>query len=219
VTDLVFVGTGGQARELHAIVEALDGLWTPIGFLDDAPGLAGARVHGLPVLGDVGWLETHPTVAVAVGVGATSSRRRVVERIRSFGEREFPALVHPAASVGRRTELGEGVFVCPGAVLTTDITVGDHVLLNSGCTIGHDAVIEDFVTVAPGAHVSGAVRIGEGADIGTGASIIQGVAVGRWSVVGAGAAVTTDIPPNTTAVGVPARVIGEREPGRGSGAR
>lgn len=213
MTEIVLVGTGGQARELHAVIEDLGDSTTPLGFLDDSLDSVGTEVHGLPVLGGIDWLETHPETAVVVGVGATSSRRRVVERILSFGPRRFPTLVHPSASVGPRVELGEGVFVCAGAVLTTDITVGDHVLLNFGCTIGHDAFLEDFVTVAPGAHISGNVRVGEGSDIGTGATIIQGVSIGAWSVVGAGAVVVRDLAPNVTAVGVPAKPIREREPG------
>lgn len=211
--DVVVVGTGGQARELRAILEAVGGPWNVVGFVDDVLGATETQVHGLPVLGTVGWLAAHPTMAVAVGIGATPTRKRVVERIRSFGAREFPTLVHPTASVGPRVELGEGVYVCPGAILTTDIRVGHHVLVNFGCTIGHDVVIEDFATVAPGANVSGTVTVEEGSDVGTGASIIQGLTIGSWSVVGAGAAVVHDVLPNTTVVGVPALQIKERPAG------
>jgi sugar O-acyltransferase (sialic acid O-acetyltransferase NeuD family) len=213
VTDLVFVGTGGQARELHAITEALGGAWTPIGFLDDDPSAANLVVHGLPVLGGIDWLEARPGTAVAVGIGSPATRRKIVERIRALGPRGFPTLVHPTASIGPRVALGEGVVVCPGVVVTTDVAVGDHVLLNFGCTVGHDVVVGEFAAVAPGAHISGRVRLGEGSDVGTGASIIQGLSIGEWSVVGAGAAVVDDVAPNTTVGGVPARVTRTREPG------
>lgn len=213
MTDLVFAGTGGQARELHAIAEALGAAWNPIGFLDDEPGAAISDVHGLPVLGGVDWLDKSSVPAVAVGIGSPATRRKVVERIRTFGPRRFPTLVHPAASVGPRVTLGEGVFICPGVVVTTDVMIGDHVLLNFGCTVGHDAVIEDFATVAPGAHISGRVHVGEGSDVGTGASIIQGLSIGEWSVIGAGAVVVSDVPPNTTVIGVPAHVVKSRRSG------
>ena len=213
MTDLVFVGTGGQARELHALNEALGGDWEAVGFVDDDPEKQDTQVHGLPVVGQVDWLASHHHVAVAVGAGVTPARRHLVERIRSFGPRQFPTMVHPASSVGSPIELGSGVFVCPGAVLSTDIRVADHVLLNLGCTVGHDVVIENFVTVGPGAHVSGSVHIGEGADIGTGASIIQGVDIGEWSIIGAGAVIIDHVPPNSTVVGVPGNVIKQRHPG------
>ena len=214
--QIVIVGTGGQAREIHALLEALADQGEPfelVGFLDDDVVTAGEAVHGVPVLGGLDWLSGKTGIGVSVGVGATATRRRVVERIETLGNHMFPALVHPSASVGTRVDLGDGTIVGAGAILTTDIQVGRHVLLNFGCTVGHDVAIEDFATVAPGAHVSGAVRIEEGADIGTGASIIQGLTIGAWSVVGAGAAVVRDVPAHTTVVGVPASVIETRDSG------
>lgn len=51
------------------------------------------------------------------------------------------------------------------------------------------------------------VVIGRNCWIGNGAIIMRGVTIGENSVVGAGSIVTTDVPPNTLAAGVPARVI------------
>jgi sugar O-acyltransferase (sialic acid O-acetyltransferase NeuD family) len=214
VIDLVIVGTRGQARETHAILESLVDAgepWNVLGFVDDAPD--SGEVHALPVVGSIDWLAARPDVAVAIGIGSTGVRAQVVERITGYGPRLFPTLIHPDASVGRRVDVGEGTVVCAGTIITTDIQIGAHVLLNFGCTVGHDAVIGDMVTVGPGAHVSGAVHIGRGTYIGTGASIIQSVAIGERAVVGAGAAVIRDVPDDRTAVGVPARVLDPRDDG------
>jgi acetyltransferase-like isoleucine patch superfamily enzyme len=51
------------------------------------------------------------------------------------------------------------------------------------------------------------VTIKDGAHIGIGAIIMPGVTIGEGAVIGAGAVVTSDIPPYSVAVGVPARVI------------
>jgi sugar O-acyltransferase (sialic acid O-acetyltransferase NeuD family) len=214
--DLVIFGTGGFAREVHQVVEDLnqqEALWNVLGFLDDDPAKAGALVHDLPVLGTRDWLISKQ-VAVASGIGATSARRRVVEEIlHASPSVEFPALVHPLAWMGNRIQIGQGVVVCAGNLLTTDLRIGDHVILNLDCTVGHDSDLGDFVTVAPSVNISGAVRVGEGCDLGTGSTIIQGVNLGEWSVVGAGAVVVKDVPPNSTVVGVPAKVIKQRPPG------
>ncbi len=52
----------------------------------------------------------------------------------------------------------------------------------------------------------GKVIIKDGAHIGVGAIILPGVTIGKGAIIGAGAVVTSDIPDNSIAVGVPARV-------------
>jgi len=47
--------------------------------------------------------------------------------------------------------------------------------------------------------------------LGTGVKVLDGVTIGQGSVIGAGAVVTKDIPPYSIAVGVPARVIAQRD--------
>ena len=51
------------------------------------------------------------------------------------------------------------------------------------------------------------VKIGMGAWIAPGSIIIQGVEIGEKSVIGTGSVVTKSIPPNSLAVGVPAKVV------------
>jgi acetyltransferase-like isoleucine patch superfamily enzyme len=47
--------------------------------------------------------------------------------------------------------------------------------------------------------------------LGTGVRVMDGVTIGKGCVIGAGAVVTKDIPPYSVAVGVPARVISQRQ--------
>ena len=57
------------------------------------------------------------------------------------------------------------------------------------------------------------MTVGEGAFVGTGATVLEKICIGAWSVVGAGAVITRDVPPNSTVVGVPGRVIKTRGDG------
>lgn len=170
-------------------------------------------MHELPVLGATDWLRAHDQVSVALGVGATPTRRRLAKVVASKAPGRFPTLVHPGAWIGNRVVLGEGSIVCAGCLVTTDIRIGSFVIVNLDCTVSHDTVIEDFATIAPGVNISGNVHIGEGCDLGTGATLIQGITVGAWSILGAGAVVVRDLPANVTAVGIPAQVIKERPEG------
>jgi acetyltransferase-like isoleucine patch superfamily enzyme len=82
--------------------------------------------------------------------------------------------------IGKSTQIG------PGTIITTT---------------GHDYRATDLaLNNAP-------IDIGERVWIGANCSIVPGVSIGDKAVIGAGAVVTSDIPRNCVAVGVPARII------------
>ena len=214
---IVVIGAGGFAREVLDIFMAQNAIspqYEILGFIDENPDHWDMMLNGYPVLGGFDWFDTQgkSELQVICGVGIPAVRRKLVQKATALGL-HFCNIVHPTAVLTPFVELGEGVVVTAECIFTNQIKVGNYVHVNLDCTIGHDCIIEDFCTLAPGVHVSGNVHIKTGCDIGTGAVIIQGITIGEWSVVGAGAVVTKDIPANTTSVGVPAKVIKEREPG------
>jgi sugar O-acyltransferase (sialic acid O-acetyltransferase NeuD family) len=218
MTDLIIVGTGGHAREVLDVIEAINGTgdrYRVIGFLDDDPTRHGQSLRGHPVLGGLDWLAGRSAVQVTIGVGSSRARGQIRQRLGAWAPRS-PALVHPRASLTPHVQLSDGCIIAAGTVVTSSVRLGAHVHLNVGVTLSHDCVIGDSATLAPGAHVAGNVTLGEGCEVGMGAVIIQGRALGAWSVIGAGSVVTKDVPANTTAVGIPARVIRHREPDPGS---
>ena len=216
--NLVIFGSGGFAREVHQIVEDIN-ISTPtfnfLGFLDDDISSHSKKIHDSKVLGGVEWLNEHKDleIFVAVGVGNTAAKRKIVKKIIENTNSKFATLIHPRAWVGNRVKIEQGAIICAGTLITTDIIIGQHVIVNIGTTLGHDVKISDFVTIAPTANISGNVSIGEGADIGTGSTIIQNKAVGDWSIVGAGAVVVRDVEVKTTVVGAPAKMIKSRQVG------
>jgi acetyltransferase-like isoleucine patch superfamily enzyme len=107
-----------------------------------------------------------------------------------------------------------------------EIRVGRRVFINQCCTIYDTGGVDigDLVLIGPNVNIITAghplepterrdyieakpIVIAENVWIATGATILGGVTVGKNSVVGAGAVVTKDVPPNTFAAGVPAKVI------------
>jgi len=212
--DLVIFGTGGLGREFHELIQDMvqDGAkFNLLGFLDGNPAQHGQQVHDLPVLGDTSWLEDRPGVEVVLGVGNTAVKHKIRQQVQKTGH-HFAQLIHPSVVVGRRVQLGEGVTICAGSLVTTDIVLEDLVTLNLDVTVGHDSILRTYVNVAPSCNISGNVIVGKGCDLGTNSTIIQGLTLGHWSILGAGAVMVKDLPANITAVGAPAKVIKEREP-------
>ena len=109
---------------------------------------------------------------------------------------------------GVNIRVGRKVFINQRCQLNDigGIEIGDDVMLGPGVnliTSGHPvdpAARFDGITAAP-------IHLENNVWIGAGATILQGVTVGENSVIAAGAVVTHDIPPNTLAAGVPAKLI------------
>lgn len=113
--------------------------------------------------------------------------------------------------------VGEGSSIWFGAVLRGDvnsITVGARTSIQENAVLHCDAdapcIVGDDVTIGHQATVHGCT-VGNGAVIGIGARILSHATVGVGAVIGAGAVVKegAEIPPNTIAVGIPARPIRE----------
>lgn len=101
--------------------------------------------------------------------------------------------IHPAATIGRR------VFI-------------DHAI---GVVIGATAIVEDDVLIYQGVTLGG-VSLNKGKRhptvksnvvIGSGAKVLGNITIGQNSKIGANSVVVCDVPDNSTAVGVPARII------------
>ena len=103
-----------------------------------------------------------------------------------------------------------------GCQLQLGVQLGKNVELGNGglgIVIHRHAILCDNVGVGPGVTIGGtnkqygAATIGENTFIGTGARILGPVKIGKDCFIGANAVVTKDIPDNSLAVGVPAKII------------
>lgn len=215
--DLVVVGAGGHGRELADLIDAATMDGAPhrlLGFLDDDPRRHGTLVADRPVLGGHAWLlaPARGSVRYVLGVGAPAAKFRLAA-VLDGARRRAPAVIHPRATVGARVVLGPGAVVGAHALVTCDASLGAHAHLNVHASVSHDCAVGAYAHLAPGSRLAGSVRLGEGCDLGMGALVLPGVEIGAWSVIGAGAVVTASLPPDCTAVGVPARVTKTRAAG------
>jgi sugar O-acyltransferase (sialic acid O-acetyltransferase NeuD family) len=212
-TDLVILGAGGTAREVLSWLDDFNDAavhYRCLGVLDDDADLHGTRIEGAHVVGSIGDVGNWPTAQFVDALGGPRSFRRRPGAIERTGipDGRFTSLVHPAAYVSRRSVMGRGCLIFPHATIGAHVSLGRHVVVLPGAVINHDTRIGDFTIVTSGANISGGVTIGATCYIGTGSAVREGISIGDHALIGMGAVVRGDVPPESVAVGQPARVIG-----------
>jgi len=215
VKDVIIVGAAGTGREVAEAIEDINSLgrkWNLLGFLDDDSQKHGREYNGYPVLGSISTAADYPACHFVLVLGNYHDLRltkRVFDRL-SLDVSRFATIIHPTVRVSRYTEVGPGTVVLQNCVITSNTRIGSHVLVLFGAHIGHDCIVDDYVVIAPNAVLAGGVCVREGCYIGANATILQKVKVGPWSCVGMGAAAFSDVGPNSTVAGNPARLLKHR---------
>ena len=111
----------------------------------------------------------------------------------------------------QRTVRKTGIEIHPGATIGKGLFI-DH---GNGVIIGETAIVGDNVTLYQGVTLGGTGKetgkrhptIGDNVMISAGAKILGSFTVGENSKIGAGSVVLSEVPPNSTVVGVPGRVV------------
>ncbi|MDD4672237.1 MAG: acetyltransferase [Bacteroidales bacterium] len=209
---IAIFGAGGFGREVHSLIEHINNVsntWEFIGYFDDDKDKYGKTINGYKVLGGTSSLNNiQEKLYVVFAIAEPKIKKKVIEGIHNTNIK-YPILKHPSVILGNKlySEIGEGTILCANVISTVNIKIGKHVILNLACTVGHDTIIGDYCSFMPTVNISGEVVIEEAVYVGTGAKMINKLKVGKNTIVGSGAVVVSDLPPNCTAVGVPAKVI------------
>jgi serine O-acetyltransferase len=125
-----------------------------------------------------------------------------------FYKRKFFTLARIISQVSR---FFTGIEIHPGAKIGRRLFI-DH---GSGVVIGETTEIGDDVTIYQGVTLGGTGKekgkrhptIGDGVMIASGAKVLGSITIGNNSKIGAGSVVLKPVPPNSTVVGVPGRVV------------
>ncbi|MCJ7812092.1 serine O-acetyltransferase [bacterium] len=105
--------------------------------------------------------------------------------------------IHPGAKIGKQFFIDHG----SGVVIGETTEIGDNVLMYQGVVLGGTSLKKKK------RHPT----IGNDVVIGAGATLLGPITIGDGAKIGAGSVVITDVPPEKTVVGVPARIAGEHE--------
>lgn len=114
----------------------------------------------------------------------------------------------PVKIIFKHYQLQTGIQIWHGTKIGGGLTFPHYscIVINEFAAIGRHCTIFQGVTIG-GMRGSGSPTIGDNCILFAGVKIIGGVHIGNNCVIGAGAVVVHDIPDNSVAVGVPAKVI------------
>lgn len=126
------------------------------------------------------------------------------------------ANIREGAKIGNRCIIGTNVTINYGAELEDDVRVQTGSFVTDGCKVGRGTFIGINVTMCSDSRRqladyvyegSNPPIIGRGCLIGSGSIILPGVTIGNGAVIGAGSLITKDVPPGSTTLPAPSRVI------------
>lgn len=111
---------------------------------------------------------------------------------KAFAFLLFNTVIPYTAEIGKDTKFAYGGMGC---VIHSKAVIGERVIIGQNTTIGRSLDPKDIPVIGNDVYISAGVRI------------IGNIHVGNNVIIGANAVVCTDIPDNSIAVGVPAKVI------------
>jgi serine O-acetyltransferase len=133
---------------------------------------------------------------------------RIAHKLRKWKVPFIPRLISQLA------RFFTGIEIHPGAIIGKSFFI-DH---GMGVVIGETTVIGDDVLIYQGVTLGGTGKdtgkrhptIGNNVTIGANASVLGNFTVGENTNIGAGSVVIDEVPPNSTVVGIPGRIVQQR---------
>jgi len=105
--------------------------------------------------------------------------------------------IHPGAKIGENVFIDHGI----GVVIGETAVIGNNVTIYQGVTLGG-------VSLNPGKRHP---TIEDDVTVGAGAKILGNITIGKGSKIGANSVVVKDVPPYSTVVGIPGKIIKRKD--------
>lgn len=212
---MLIIGAKGFAKEVLQVFHDSESIGK-IAFYDDVnDDASGLLYNQFPILKNeqevIEFFTTNGN-EFTIGIGSPILRYKLHKKIGSLGGK-FTSSISPFAQIGSfDVTIGIGSNVLSQSILSNSTRIGIGCIVYYNVVITHDCIVEDFVELAPNVILLGRSRIGKFTQIGANTTVLPDVKIGRNVIIGAGSVVTKDIPDNSVAVGIPAKVIKNLEP-------
>lgn len=212
---MLIVGAKGFAKEVLQVFHDR-GIAGKIAFYDDVnDDVSGLLFNQFPILKNeeevVEFFKTNGN-EFTIGIGSPVLRYKLYKKFINLGG-YFTSSISPFAQIGSYdVNIGNGSNVLSQAIFSNSSHIGIGCIIYYNVVITHDCIVDDFVELAPNVTLLGRCKVGSFSQIGANATILPDVIIGKNVIIGAGSVVTKDIPDNSIAVGIPAKVIKSLEP-------
>jgi acetyltransferase-like isoleucine patch superfamily enzyme len=139
----------------------------------------------------------------------TESRSEYIRELLGYEPDHLDLVLPFMCDYGKNIRLGEYVFINANCYLMDGalITIGSHTFIGPYCGFYTASHPLQYKYRNQGLEKAQPVTVGENCWFGANVSVMPGVTIGNGCVIAAGAVVTKDIPDNSLAAGVPAKVI------------
>lgn len=206
---MLVVGAKGFAKEVLEILHKSGNTQNLVFFDDISLDLPKLFMENFPILRNEEQVKKHfdkHRTEFTLGLGNPQFRVKMFEKITALGG-ELVSVISSKAEIGSfKVNIGIGCNILPQAVIANETSIGKGCIIYYNTLVTHDCKVGDFVELSPGATLLGGCHIGDFSQIGSNATILPGIKIGKNVVIGAGAVVTKDVPDNSLAIGVPARI-------------
>ncbi|MBU0941568.1 MAG: acetyltransferase [Bacteroidetes bacterium] len=143
----------------------------------------------------------------SIGLGNPKLRELMYSKFISIGGKITNTISNRSMISTFDVEINSGCNILSGVNISNGVKIGIGCIIHYNVNVTHDCKIGDFVEISPSANLLGHVTIGNFTHIGSNVTILPNIKIGNNVTIGAGAVVSKDIPDNTVALGIPAKII------------
>lgn len=151
---LLILGAGGYGLTVAEAAQ-LSGQWQEIIFADDRWPKT-QQVGEYKIVSNIANVQqlAYSNIQAIVAVGNNHLREKWQKLLGDLGI-IMTSIIHPQAIVSSTAQIGQGVTVMGGCVISSKTVINDGVILNIGTLLDHDVIIEAFAHLSVGVKVAG----------------------------------------------------------------